>query len=333
MGAAVRLLCVCAASIALEAACAVAPNERAPAKGVVPAAAPAIDAPPRPSAIDAVEPPARTESPPPPAPTTPALSGDAPLVALDVAGFGAAVVALPLGARERRPVLVATHGNYDRPEWQCATWAPIVAAHAFVLCPRGIARRDSPSASDPRWEYGTNRTLEAEITAGLEALRVRFPEHVDAGPAVYAGFSQGAIMGVAIALRAPKAFPRMVLTEGGFDNWTAQSAAAYARGGGARVLFACGQPGCSVSAKQTVSLLTRAGVEARVVAAPGSGHSYGGAVADAIGESLSWLVAGDARWGSSPATVAPLPPATVAPFTSADAKPARSRAVSCRLSA
>ena len=224
------------------------------------------------------------------------LAAPASLVTLEVPGFAPAVVALPLGAISRRPVLIATHGNYDRPEWQCETWAPLVAKHGFVLCPRGIARRDSPSRTDPRWEYATNQALEKELTADLAALRARFPDHVDDGAIVYTGFSLGAIMGVAIAQRAPATFSRLVLTEGGFDRWTIQSARAYAKNGGARVLFACGQMGCVVSARQSVVLLKLAGVEARVVSAVGSGHSYGGPVAEAIAEAFPWLTEGDARW-------------------------------------
>src|SRR5688500_18592409 len=47
----------------------------------------------------------------------PKLSGE-PLQDLPVPGYGVAVVSMPLGAREPRPVVLALHGNYDRPEWQ-----------------------------------------------------------------------------------------------------------------------------------------------------------------------------------------------------------------------
>src|SRR5690606_1646561 len=43
------------------------------------------------------------------------------LVALDVPGFGSANVAVPLGARSPRPLVIALHGDADRPEWPCGS--------------------------------------------------------------------------------------------------------------------------------------------------------------------------------------------------------------------
>jgi hypothetical protein len=34
-----------------------------------------------------------------------------------------------------RPIALATHGNYDRPSWQCHEWQRLLGARAFVLCP------------------------------------------------------------------------------------------------------------------------------------------------------------------------------------------------------
>src|SRR5262245_9947598 len=68
-------------------------------------------------------------------------------------GFGRAVVSLPLGSTGKRPVVIAAHGNYDRPEWQCEVWRGIVRNRGFVLCPRGVPRPDSPSRTDIRFTY------------------------------------------------------------------------------------------------------------------------------------------------------------------------------------
>src|SRR5689334_2604590 len=89
------------------------------------------------------ETPAFAPPPPPPEPVT--VEAAQPFIELPVEGHGAAVVSLPLGARDKRPVVIATHGNYDRPEWQCEVWREIVGDAAFVLCPRGSMRPDSPS--------------------------------------------------------------------------------------------------------------------------------------------------------------------------------------------
>jgi hypothetical protein len=224
------------------------------------------------------------------------LSASAPIIDLPVEGFSSAVVSLPLGATGARPVLIASHGNYDRPEWQCQVWRDIVGADAFILCPRGVARRDSPSADDVRFTYESNARLEQEIGAGLRALGERFPAHVDRGAALYTGFSLGAIMGVSIASRRPALFPRLVLIEGGHDKWTVATAKAFADGGGQRVLFVCAQAGCGAAASSAAQRLTRAGVLARVVRGKDAGHRYDGPVADETKGALSWALEGDVRW-------------------------------------
>jgi pimeloyl-ACP methyl ester carboxylesterase len=237
------------------------------------------------------EPPA---PPAPPAPVLPMIEGDS-LQRLAVEGFAEAVIAVPVGATGQRPVLVATHGNYDRPEWQCEVWGRIVGARGFVLCPRGVRRPDSPSRDDLRYEYGTAQALEREIDAGLSALRQRFPKNVAEGPVVLAGFSLGAILGVTLAARRPEVFSRLVLIEGG-DQWTLANARLFGRKGGQRVLFACSQPGCAASARVAVATLRKAEVMADEVKGKSEGHTYVGDVMARYSERFAWVVEGDPRW-------------------------------------
>jgi predicted esterase len=228
-------------------------------------------------------------------PPLPRLEEAGRVIALEVPGFAPAVVAVPGEATRPRPVLVATHGNYDRPEWQCEVWGAI-ATRGFVLCPRGIARGDSPSPTDRRFHYASHQALEREALAALAALAARFPAHVDAEGAVYAGFSLGAIMGVPIAQRHAAEFPRLALVEGGNAGWGLAQARAYAASGGKRILFACGQGGCVASSRAAAASLEKAGIYARVVASPREGHTYGGKVATELAGSFGWLTEGDARW-------------------------------------
>src|SRR5690606_35988873 len=109
---------------------------------------------------------APAEPPPPPRPEP--LTGSA-IVPLTVVGFGTASDSVPLGARERRPVVIALHGNYDRPEWQCQVWREITGGTTWVLCPRGVPRGDAPRGAD-RWTYAGADKLEAELDAALVAL-------------------------------------------------------------------------------------------------------------------------------------------------------------------
>lgn len=194
-------------------------------------------------------------------------------------------------------MVIATHGNYDRPEWQCAVWRGIVGDQVFVLCPRGKQRDDSPSRSDIRFTYASNQALGVEITAALAALVERFPDHVDLERPLYTGFSLGAIMGVRIAARTPDRFPRLVLVEGGQDNWTDATSRAFAKGGGQRVMFVCSQPQCNLDAASAARRIERAGSKARVVRGPAGDHRYDGPIAQATKAVIAWVLEGDERFG------------------------------------
>lgn len=221
---------------------------------------------------------------------------DLPVVPLTVAGFRDAVVSLPRGAQEPRPVVVALHGNYDRPEWQCDVWRTVTRAYAFIVCPRGIPRPDAPPPLD-RWTYGKGADVQREVDAVLLALETRFGAHIARGPLVYVGFSLGAILGVGIVSRDPARFPRAVLIEGGHTAWSQDRVKAFAAGG-ERVLFACGQRPCKADAAAPVKKLAQADVAVRLVYGDEGAHTYDGKVADAVGREFAWLVEGDARWSS-----------------------------------
>lgn len=229
------------------------------------------------------------------APSLAALVAPGRFVALDVPSFRAAIVALPLGATSRRPIMVALHGNYDRPEWQCEVWQGITGGFPFILCPRGIPRDDAPKSED-RWTYGGLKKTQDELLAGIEALRRRFPEHVAEGPLLFTGFSLGAIYGARIVREHAQIFPRAVLTEGGYENWSAPLAKSYAKAGGERVLFACGQTACKYTSKRVAALLEREQVLAKVGFGGNIGHTYDGRVAEAIRAEWAWLLEGDSRW-------------------------------------
>jgi hypothetical protein len=231
----------------------------------------------------------------PPAPTRAALQSNPAIVPLKVDGFPDAVISVPTGATTPRPIVVATHGMWDFPEGLCDNWRWIVGTRAWVLCVRG------DPMPDKTFLYKCAPALLQEIEAGVKALKGRFPAYVDDGPMLYTGFSLGAILGARIITQAPARFPRAVLTEGGEDRFTSQSAAAFAKGGGQRVLFACGLKGRVGTATIAANLLTRAGVPSRVVLGklPDAGqfiHWYNGPVADEEKAQLEWLFEGDVRW-------------------------------------
>jgi len=233
---------------------------------------------------------AATDKPPP----LPSLDVPGEYAALKVEGFRDAVVSVPGGATEPRPVVVALHGNFDRPEWQCEVWRDITDGYPFILCPRGVPRADAPKKWD-RWTYGAMAQVKKELFAGLEALEQAFPDYVDDGPVVFTGFSLGAILGRHIIKEHGERFPRAVLTEGGNDGWNGL-ARAYRKSGGERVLFGCAQSGCVQAARAAVRHAERAELVAGVADAGNVGHTYDGPVAAAVKHKWGWLVAGDSRW-------------------------------------
>ena len=229
-----------------------------------------------------------------PTPTLAPLAG-VTFPALPVEGFLPAVLALPLGATTRRPILIGVHGTGDCPDWQCYEMQRLVRGRAFCVCPRGVVSATFSTPTDTRYEWRGQGALAKEIEHAVAAVRAAYPDYVDDGPLLYEGFSYGAMAGVAFVSDAPSRYPRVVLTEGG-SGWTLARAKAFAKNGGERVLFACGQLGCVGEAKQAAKLLEKVGIPAKVVYGKGEGHGYGTTVASGIQGEFAWLTDGDARW-------------------------------------
>lgn len=211
---------------------------------------------------------------------------------LPVAGHRPAVVVTPRDTARRYPVLVAAHGAGDRAEWQCAFWSELIGERGVLLCPRGVPMTRSPNTG---WFFRHHHALEREVLDALDALFESFPQ-ADDGPVVFAGYSQGAIMGALFAAKRPERFPRLILIEGGFDEWDVPTATAFGAGGGKRVLLACGIAHCLRGARRSLGWLRRAEVPSRIEHVPGGGHTYGGSVGKKVAEALGWALEGDPRW-------------------------------------
>jgi len=241
------------------------------------------------------------ESTPPiePAPQTTALSELQPsqpqtstdtgeLRQLEVPGFGPAVLFVPAG-RETRPLIIAAHGAGGTPEWENEYWRGLTQDRAFVLSLRG-----TPLGTYPGYFYRDHRALEKELTEAEQAARA-FSPRILHGSGLYVGFSQGATMGSAMINAHVDAFPYLVLVEG-FDRWDVPRAQAFARGGGKRILIACGSKECEEVGGVSLRWLTKANVESRLEYARGEGHTPMGGVRSRIQASLSWLLADAPAW-------------------------------------
>jgi pimeloyl-ACP methyl ester carboxylesterase len=225
----------------------------------------------------------------------PPLQAESWRIDLPVPGFGPASVAVPLGARSPRPILIALHGTGDRADWQCGTWRGISGPHAFILCPQGVQNPGTAKGSET-FTYGPLAQTEQELRAALHALKARFGQHVAPGPVVLAGYSLGAYRAARIARQEPSFFNRLVLIEGAHETWSAGDAAVFAKGGGQKLMIVCAQAACASSARRAVLFTERARAEAELVYPGPLGHLFDGRVASAIKPRFAWLVAGDARW-------------------------------------
>ena len=228
----------------------------------------------------------------------PPLPAGAGFARIPVAGYLPAVVAWPATPAPRKlPIVVALHGSFDQPEWNCEVYQEVVRGSAVVLCPRGRLRWDTPTQPEQlRFFFpSTGGAILREAEAAVRALREASPERISDGPVIWAGFSQGAILGAPLLAQNGAKFSRAILVEGG-ASWTQDSARSYKRNGGERVLFACGQAGCFARASATAATLEKAGIRTQVTYAPDQGHTYDGLVKVDLKQKFAWLVEGDARF-------------------------------------
>lgn len=235
------------------------------------------------------------------APSAKAPSKLAPLAsantlnALPVEGHRDAVVSIPHGAVEPRPVVVALHGNYDRPEWQCEVWREVFQGFPFVVCPRGIPRGDAPKSED-RWTYGALKTTETEMFAAVDACKAKYAGYVDDTKLLFVGFSLGAILGKFTVRKHASRFGAAVFVEGGYEAWSKGVGERLAADSAMPILFACGQHACKAHGAAAARQLKAGGIEARVGFGGNIGHTYDGAVAKSVKSELAFLLAGDPRW-------------------------------------
>lgn len=212
-------------------------------------------------------------------------------VDLKVPGHRAAVLSIPPGTSPA-PVLIATHGAGDRAEEHCAHWAARVGQDAFVLCPRGVPMTRHPQTG---YFFRHHHALGEEIQDALAELRVAHPR-ADTKGMVLAGYSQGSIMGALHAHTVPDQIARLLLVEGGFDEWDVGTAKRYLAAGGKRVALVCGITHCAQRAKHAHAALKRGGVPVQSAYVAGGGHTYAGRVGEQAAALLPWLVQDDKRW-------------------------------------
>jgi predicted esterase len=226
--------------------------------------------------------------------------GEKPIVEMEVPGYFASKVALPLRAQAKRPVIVATHGAWDSPHYYCDFWKKTVGDRAFVVCPRGkmASPKDTP-VDQAAFFYGDHHQLGSEVTAALDSMRASWADRIDFERPLYTGFSQGAIQGAVMLPNHPAKFGYAILVEGGFggyNEWGPGAAKQFVANGGRRIALLCGHDSCAQRAENVKRWIDAAGGEARVVHVEGVGHTHGGGMEPAVVQAFAWVTEGDQRW-------------------------------------
>lgn len=210
---------------------------------------------------------------------------------LSVPGFGAASVALPLGATTPRPIAVVLHGEPDKAEWQCGSFRGVVGGRVFIVCPQGVARPELAG----RFGLGSVDDTSAELRAALKALKARYGGHVAPSPILLIGFGAGAAHAAELARQEPSFFARVALVAGDPKALSPSAVSIFARNGGKRALFFCTDAACNDEGTARAVLLQRAGAKAKAVR-----HELGpyldARFTDALKGEIQWLVEDDARW-------------------------------------
>lgn len=148
------------------------------------------------------------------------------------------VVAVPLGATTKRPVVVSLHGAESAAEWACGDWMGPTNGYPFIVCPRTRTERKGRPASWSSVDEATSRSREA-----LARVRSRYGDWMSDADPVYVGFSQGAEMVVAAADHGAMTWSALFVHEGGYRQQRHALARLLA---GPRPVFAtCSTRGCS----------------------------------------------------------------------------------------
>jgi len=141
--------------------------------------------------------------------------------------------------------------------------------------------------------YKNHLELEKEVLSVAKRLTNESqlgPAALSKPPWIYAGYSQGATMGALFLINHAQWFDRLILIEGGIEGWNLARSRRYKEGGGLRLLWLCGTPGCATGATKARDVALQVGLEAQAETLVGAGHVYWGPVGKQLAALLPWVV-------------------------------------------
>jgi hypothetical protein len=225
-------------------------------------------------------------------PAAAALEGEA-LGTLDIGSGESAFVALPVGAREPRAIVVGVHGAGDRPDWSCFEWQQVTAGWAFVVCPHGVVHPRDPQA----FVWGSAEAIASRADRAVAALRMRYGAWALDAPLVYAGWSQGGTLAAAVVRSRPGVYDRVVLVEVGHTPLDADAVAAgLVSGGVTQAVLSCSSWNCRSFAHSFAPVAQRRGITLRTVDVGNRGHWFDEPVFRALAPTFAATFEEDVRF-------------------------------------
>jgi hypothetical protein len=237
-------------------------------------------------------------------PELPALEGAA-LERVELGKGEVAWIGVPVGARDRRAIVVGVHGAGDRPDWSCSEWKAVTADWAFVVCPQATSRHPNDAST---FVWGSAAAIAAQADRAVAALRARYGAWVDDGPLIYGGWSQGATLASQVIAARPGVYDRVALVEVGHTPLDANVvAASFARAGVRRTVVSCSSSKCRTFAHDFTNAARRVRLPSQVADVGNRGHWFDEPVFRALGPKVAWMgedeqrfaglgAAVDARW-------------------------------------
>ena len=223
----------------------------------------------------------------------PVLEG-APIEHLDLGGGEDAWVALPVGATDRRPIVVGVHGAGDRPDWACTEWQAVTAGWAIVVCPRS---RWAHPQDDRTYVWGSAEQIAASADRAVAAVRARYATWTLDTPLVYAGWSQGGTLASEVIRSRPGMYDRAVLVEVGHTALDAGSVVGgFLAGGVKRAVVSCESPKCRAFAQTFDRAARRRGLAFKVTDSGFRAHVFDERVYRALAPQFGWMFEDDARY-------------------------------------
>ena len=211
-----------------------------------------------------------------------------------------AYLTIPVGARDKRAVVVGVHGAGDRADWSCSEWQATTAGWAFVVCPQGVPHPTWPST----FVWGSAESIAAEADEAVAVLRSRYGDYLEDGPLIYAGWSQGATLASQVVASRPGVYDRAVLVEVGHTPLDAAAVTTnLEKGGVRRAVVSCSSVKCRTWAKEFQRAADRQSLPVRVNDVGNRGHFFDDRVVSTLGPLFAWMVDDQPRFAGLGAAV------------------------------